>query len=176
MLLFGKNKQPKEPLYEYVTASDLSVEELKRSSLPDSYLLYVLVTFASKKGNHYRAEHVPHGGAPCISLDGLDGLAKDEADFKGVEEIIAKLTGGNLGGKIHCNLGYLHDEIALSKEKLTQSKIADFVEGYTQHFTNVAIIKAVYMYVPKPACENSNLPQEKITLGRLLNSQPSPIR
>ncbi|MFH0949116.1 MAG: hypothetical protein V1802_01365 [Candidatus Aenigmatarchaeota archaeon] len=146
--------------YNHVSAKNLTSEELRASKIPDECLAAVWVEFRSKADKRYQAVHVRrHSTGPYILLCGLD---KNLLDFEYVERIVANETYGNQQLHINDRSDDICDVIRLTK-KPTQAKVAEVIEKYKTHFSDVTIPEAYFFDVRKSVYENPGLPEEKLT-------------
>ena len=163
--LFGN----KEEIYKQIILKNLTPNQLRATIIPDEYLHYVLIQFASKTGRKYQLYHLtePYKDAQLPSTLLLGFKFVDIADFGEVEKRIAQIVNGNLGKLIKdVEEGYSDDyrlnEYGLGRvidvnHKPTQATIADFVEAYMSNFRNLSIDQVIFKNVPKSSYENSGL-------------------
>ncbi len=145
-----------------LNVEDLTPEELRASNLPDYCLYSIFVEFTSEADNHYKAVHVCNREqiGPYVLLCNDE---KDKKDFKHVEKIVARETGGSPERHITDRTDDICAVIRLDYIP-TQSRIVDLVEAYRGHFKDVKIPKAFYHDVPEFAYKNPGLPLEKLTI------------
>lgn len=156
-----------ETIYTRVKALDLSVDELRRCNLSNTYLYALWVSYLSKSNREHLAVHVPNGPpTPYILLSGKD---KNEKDFRDVENIVVDITDGKPYGKIMDRGSDICDHIDF-KERLTLKKILGFIERYEQEFTQVKIPRLYLGDMFQFDYELSCLPREKLSFdGSYLN-------
>lgn len=164
MILFGRKRQKvqtlQEEIHKWVTARNLTLEELKASKLPDNSLTAILVDFISPAGRSYKAVHNNSRLGPYILL--ARDEKNDKVDFSNVEDIVTKEVRGKLESR---NFLYGTSDTwrkIYLKGNLTQSRVASCVEKYKKHFEDVNIILAQFQDILKSAYEDSGLPLEKL--------------
>ena len=110
---------------------NITLEELRECVLSDDYLYSVEVEFKSGANIQYRVTHAGRTSFIILKQFGK----QDVKDFKNVMGIIARETKGKLergGIQIY------------PQGKLTKLRIADFIEKYKKHFSDVKIERAYF--------------------------------
>lgn len=169
---------PQGGVYSWVYAQNLTPEELSKSKLPDDSIVSIHVYFRSPTGKSYLAAHNWYSETkrrPETSQIHLSGPDEDKTDFRSVEKIVRKITGGITDGsnvdddwdKERQEWGddIIRDvwsDIYLNG-KLTQTRVASFVQAYALHFREVNIGRAAYTDVPISSVKNPGLSLEKLS-------------
>lgn len=168
---------PQEKAYEWVYAENLTPEELSKSKLPDDSICSIHVSFKSLTGKSYFAAHNRYSETERrheTSQIRLCGPDKDKTDFRSVERILRRITGeitreSNVDDDWDSLKREWGDDIIRDvwshiylKGKLTQTRVASFVQAYALHFREVNIGRAAYTDVPISSVKDSRLPLEKL--------------
>jgi len=149
-------EQLEDEVLEFVFARDLTPEELRASRLPinDSYTFFVEFDY---NGRLYRAVH-DYFVHSTVTLSSERGICP-RRDFFEVAEIVMGEVGGSRwpvkteGDKL--------DTTIRGIKKHSHAEVADILERYQQHFSNVRT-QAHFIRIPRSAYENSGLPQGKL--------------
>ncbi len=185
---------PTGDTYDDVRANNLTPEELAGSRLPDDSLVSIHVYFKSQANksylaahNWYQERHYPKTSfrdhsytRPEAAQIRLCSTDKDKDDFKFVEKILRKITGGKTDGSNSNDdwdslrrewgedvISDVWSHIYL-KGRLTQTKVASFAQAYALHFNEVNIWKCFYHNVPRLSFEDSGLPLEKLVVRNII--------
>ena len=172
-----RRKSEKDTLYDWVSAKNLTVEELAVSKLPDDHLLRIYTNFASKANLRYEATYYTrtaeaHGRKHPWLYGRLGeqqkGKTGTEEDFDHVVRIFAgeaDLAKPHVVEAPHreeerlWSLGGFRFDL---KEDPNQSNVAGFFVKNGMHFTEV-FAEAGFKEVPKQVYQDSGLPPEKLS-------------
>lgn len=167
---------PQEEVYSWVYAENLTPEELRRSKLSDDLIVSIHVYFRSLAGRSYDAAHNWYPEKFYLKNDMREAYTRPETsqirlgsfdkgidDFKLIEKILKKVTGGNPEGRILDHGNEISRDTYL-RERITQARVASFTQEYALHFREVNIGRAAYTDVPISSVENSGLPLEKLSI------------
>lgn len=152
-----------EDLYTIV-ANNLILEEIRSSNIPDKYLDTTDFDFKSQTGRIYSAGHVNHHGYAYVSLRALKPA--DKQDIIVVANLIANESNGNIDGIFDLTGDYrdAFGAVINLKERITQAKVADDLEKYSKHFSDVKFGFLFFRLVPQSVADSLNLPKEKLRI------------
>ncbi|GEM_PF-3229251 len=162
-------------------------DDLRRSNFPDTSLLSIVVKFevigaktlidSDSRKMHFQAHHVT-GDNPYILLSGGPKYFQPEIKspfdiwflreylvpyFGQTRGFIARAADGVPEGNILVRNEDICDVIKLKRQP-TQAWVADLVEKYSTHFSNVRIDKVYLKNVPKKDYRNAGIPADKLIL------------
>ena len=152
--------------YQYVDAQNLNTDQLRRLEGSDFTIVAEIIR---KSGVKYLVTHHSQGLSPFYSPSRYEPLVVlganlpiDEKDFGDVEKLIASLVDARSFGRRRGPTEPYGDHLSPEgnpilksimplNERLTQERVASFIDAYSQHFgeENVRIPYACFVNTPK---------------------------
>ncbi len=171
LLSFLREYEPELPVpkYETVRANNLTLEELKKSKLPNSCVTSIWVDLVSPARRFYIVAHnrdLIKGPHILMTSFGPD---KNAIGRLRVTEIMSRIVNGIPEKEIiptKFESSEAISQVIKTQELPTQQLVAKFVEEYMKHFLNVTIPVAHFQGVPIRAYQHSGLPKEKLSVKK----------